>query len=800
MSGGGGGYGQNGGRQQRKRPRDFDDDHYRRPRTGDTLEKLKRDLVNLADPGNVGAIEDIKYVARKLAIDFETSENQDQILDLLRDSILQLNVKTCHYATVVSLAGLQNKLFGDIFVSMISATLSQAYELRNWRDLKLLLRLLASMDRCLVASSSTTVSLLRGLLSALLEAQLEHPTVAGDHVCEVLLLTIPYLIVGTSPANAVLARESANALVESLEPYMSLRTSMLTPPQLTKDSLSKLYSQCASQVRSGWQVSYLPSFADLVEAEGAKDAFTMMPIEFAILPQEESSIHVKAYTEIFIDQPVRSTPSTSELAASLLRDLVVDILDLLVTNRKDAARFLIDLESYLAPGIFVLRGTPLDKIPSDGPSWKAEDLVVEGIFSELFALPQPRHKPVYYHSVLTELCKLVPQAVAPTFGRVIRSIFSSLEHMPAELAYRSWDWFAHHLSNFGFNWKWQEWIADLTLPPLHPKSVFIRETIMKEAELSYNQRVKTTLPVEYHYIIPDEASGPNFAHIQPEAPLFAETSALVEVLSSDSSAEQVTDALQAITRKTSENGSSSGEHETITILIQSILQIGHQSFSHALNIVERHLDLLQACCDSSPSTRRSTVAAVLQFWSGRPFIASTLLQKFLNYRIISPLSVLEEVLQNGDISSSVTWELVTTTLAKAVTRVTQVQHRLKTWQLANTAPADPTSPTGDSAMQTDGAAPMPTPAPDSNGAGSEELMRLEKTWIDVQAECKDVMTFTLHHFITRLEDMRDAEEWTGYWTRGLFACCVGKHKDHILALGHEASQLAKIEALSGIKL
>jgi nuclear cap-binding protein subunit 1 len=93
--------------------------------------------------------------------------------------------------------------------------------------------------------------------------------------------------------------------------------------------------------------------------------------------------------------------------------------------------------------------------------WKPEDILVEAIFSQLLKLPNPEHKLVYYHSLITECCKIAPSAIAPSLGRAIRTIYKNLDIMDLELVYRFLDWFSHHVSNFDFRWRWSEWYVTL---------------------------------------------------------------------------------------------------------------------------------------------------------------------------------------------------------------------------------------------------------------------------------------------------------------------------------------------------
>ena len=138
----------------------------------------------------------------------------------------------------------------------------------------------------------------------------------------------------------------------------------------------------------------------------------------------------------------------------------MDTINILDFNRNATAKFLTDIDCYYPPGTFVKRATPFDKLKDmagDGSTWKPEDVAVDAVFSQIFQLPTPEHKLVYYHSVLTESCKIAPAAVAPSLGRAIRFLYKNIGQMDLELGYRFMDWFAHHLSNFGFTWKWTEW-------------------------------------------------------------------------------------------------------------------------------------------------------------------------------------------------------------------------------------------------------------------------------------------------------------------------------------------------------
>lgn len=135
-------------------------------------------------------------------------------------------------------------------------------------------------------------------------------------------------------------------------------------------------------------------------------------------------------------------------------------MNILDFNRIAVARFLVDIDCYFAPEVFLKRATPYDRVKEvagDRSTWKPEDVAVDAVFSQLLRLPNPQHKLIYYHSIFTEMCKIAAAAIAPSLGRAIRYMYLSVETIDVELTNRFIDWFSHHLSNFGFTWKWGEW-------------------------------------------------------------------------------------------------------------------------------------------------------------------------------------------------------------------------------------------------------------------------------------------------------------------------------------------------------
>lgn len=236
-------------------------------------------------------------------------------------------------------------------------------------------------------------------------------------------------------------------------------------PQEPQSYIALLQKQLQAEAEQDWKLACIARPWNPMEGFNAADETSAKHS----LPQINIPSPVSAgsrlrlpevYFSVYADQNIETVPPTSDIASSLVRDALIDTINIIDFNRNATAKFLIELDCYFAEGTFVKRATQFDKLRNveEGRStWKPEDVVVDAVFSQLLQLQTPEHKLVYYHSVLTEACKIAPAAIAPSLGRAIRWLYQNVESMDLELVYRFIDWFSHHLSNFGFTWKWTEW-------------------------------------------------------------------------------------------------------------------------------------------------------------------------------------------------------------------------------------------------------------------------------------------------------------------------------------------------------
>lgn len=293
-------------------------------------------------------------------------------------------------------------------------------------------------------------------------------------------MTIPYILASSATgfeehASALLEKtdiiaSTPHPLVTLVDPYPGWGDEEVKEPQ---SAIGLLQKQLQAESTSGWYLRCLPrpwklgaDADDTKESAAAvKHTLPLVSVPSPVSPGPRPRLP-EIYFSVYADQDFETVPSVEDVASSILRDSLVDTINVLDFNRNATAKFLIELDCYFAPNLFVKRATPFDRlkdVAADSTTWKPEDVAVDAVFSQLLQLPNPEHKLVYYHSVLIEACKIAPAAIAPSLGRAIRYLYRNLDAMDGDLVHKFMDWFSHHLSNFGFTWKWTEWYVFKTV-------------------------------------------------------------------------------------------------------------------------------------------------------------------------------------------------------------------------------------------------------------------------------------------------------------------------------------------------
>lgn len=131
----------------------------------------------------------------------------------------------------------------------------------------------------------------------------------------------------------------------------------------------------------------------------------------------------------------------------ILEDTMADIIQIYSLNHLEASKILLNTQDFLAADYF--------------QNFNVYQALVEALITEMVSFPKPDEKIVYYSTLLMDLCKGELKKVPSAMGRALKIMFErmdlSREGMDVECIRRLSEWFSHHLSNFGFSWKWKDW-------------------------------------------------------------------------------------------------------------------------------------------------------------------------------------------------------------------------------------------------------------------------------------------------------------------------------------------------------
>jgi nuclear cap-binding protein subunit 1 len=118
------------------------------------------------------------------------------------------------------------------------------------------------------------------------------------------------------------------------------------------------------------------------------------------------------------------------------------------------------------------------------------------------------------------------------------------------------------------------------------------------------------------------------------------------------------------------------------VFVTAVLHVGSKSLSHVLAAIERTKDRLTDAGAASEAARAQIISAVMAYWASHPGVAIAIVEKLLNYSILTPAAVINWALvtsagtTKGDaLSRAHIYELVFNTVMKVTGRVRQVAQK-----------------------------------------------------------------------------------------------------------------------------
>ncbi|KND02543.1 uncharacterized protein SPPG_03001 [Spizellomyces punctatus DAOM BR117] len=676
-------------------------------------EELKREQIvsYLFRLGDSDQKQQADLCATQLLRDFGT--HPQIVRSVFKECITHVPQKVSLYGTLSGLLNARNFDAGAAIIEITCEALQEALNNSDFRSTKILLRYIAELVNANVIQSTQLIGLYDLFLNVLNEPNV-RPERADAFVYSVLA-SIPWAARQLSDTEATelerilgsiekhMNQRQANLATSGIEQAMeALKVYRDVPegePYLVTDRLESLWRQIIQLKQADeWDLKIILRPTDFTDLLSTQLQHELRPIS---IPSGDVKFSYQPVFRIFddsvqgVENIIVRLPSVLSISRFILDDLIYDIIRIFSHNHREVCRMLTDLETFLNG--YYLRDGGFNVMAS----------VIETVFGELLRLPRSGERSVYYATLLIDLIKEDLQTIPKVLGRAIRTLFSRLDGsqglgggMDVEAIRRFSEWFGIHLSNFGFMWKWQDWEPVLSVEQDSACFVFIRETLERCIRLSYWERVQGSLPeafAESEIIFPQEPPHPNFKFESEEttgdAQLYELTSQLRSSLATKSGAEEISDLLQRIRDHATSNapnamegvvGASGGtgtpEDLAREALVQCVMQQGSKSFSHVLNVVERYLTVLRDY-NGTEEARSHTVRIIVDFWKDNTQFLEIILDKLMNYRVVTPKSILSWALDPSVLDSHYTrfhlWSIVRTTLAKVNFKIAQITAKLE---------------------------------------------------------------------------------------------------------------------------
>ena len=187
------------------------------------------------------------------------------------------------------------------------------------------------------------------------------------------------------------------------------------------------------------------------------------------------------------------------------------------------------------------------------------------------------------------------------------------------------------------------------------------------------------MPTEYHPLIPvsKEKDVPDFKFADEDTPFAKEGRDVLALLKKKAPEEDVQRVIDSVHEQASALGVADPLVSSTDIYMTAILSIGSKSLSHVLSTVDRCKERLLAIGPQSELARRQIIGSVVDFWADHPGTAVNVVDKLLNYTIVTPMSVIQWCLidrldAGRALASAHIYEMVSITMFKVTNRVRQL--------------------------------------------------------------------------------------------------------------------------------
>src|SRR6266536_4975885 len=160
---------------------------------------------------------------------------------------------------------------------------------------------------------------------------------------------------------------------------------------------------------------------------------------------------------------------------------------------------------------------------------------------------------------------------------------------------------------------------------------------------------------------------PCHSNLITDTPFAKEAKEMIQIIRGRGAQDDMQSIIDSIESQAAAQGVEEPLISSTDTFVTCICFIGAKSLSHFLSCIERCKDRLLAIGPRSPAARRQIITTVMEYWKFSPGIGVNIIDKLLNYTILTPMSVVEWVLRDqvdsgGILSRHYVYEMVASTM------------------------------------------------------------------------------------------------------------------------------------------
>ncbi|VBB25623.1 unnamed protein product [Acanthocheilonema viteae] len=585
-------------------------------------------LINRISEKNNSSMEsNLENLAQSLGIYLIT--DIDRIIDIILEHVCYLPEEITAYSTLAGLLNSKKQKFGFELLHQLLEVLREKLVSADFIHALHIVIFLADLVNCRVVSSSSLVEFYESFMEAACEENI--PQVRSDWFVYAVLHSLPW----AGPELNDREKEPLDNLLEGVDKYMLERSTshakLLQVWSATeheqKEYLDSLWTQISKLRDDNWVERHISRY--YVAFDGSLAGAITHNLPIFVPPPHTSMMVYPLPTVVFRFFDYADCPDGGPVlpgAHSIERFLIEEELCSIIGNncysRKECAAQLVSYQKKTM--------VPINY------------MILEVIFSQLFRLPHPLLRPLFYGSVMIELCKIkdMPQVIA----QAAELFYQRIDTMQLECIDRLIDWFSYHMSNFDYRWSWADWDDCLDLNDYAPRRYFVKEVIEKCMRFSYHERICDCLPSSFEEITPEKPSISFSVDEAVNYDLFfvGEKELVAEVekaFRNKVESKEVTEMLRGFNEK--DNGLA-----TLSTFFAVMLNAAQKSFSHNFAALARYHETLKELSSIDDESSTALLQTLYKVWRHNRHMIVVLITKMLRMTLLSANAVVSWLLSS----------------------------------------------------------------------------------------------------------------------------------------------------------